>query len=226
MHFAPSQREAVDVARRGMDTCVVAGPGSGKATVLVEYFERLVRAGVDPLRILAITFTEKAAGNMRSKLAEAFRNDGMLRARLERAWVSTVHGFCARLLRENAIFAGIDPEFHVTGEQEAMRLQQVAVADALDGVYAERPDEMRRLMRGLASPEISRSLLAAYEAMRAAGTPLARLRAAAPPDGPAMAQVAALVRRIRLTGTAGWSEKQREHLAGFLECCERIASGD
>ena len=68
-------------------------------------------AGVDPLRILAITFTEKAAGNMRKKLAAAFHDDPAIRAALERAWVSTVHGFCARLLRENAVFAGVDPEF-------------------------------------------------------------------------------------------------------------------
>ena len=59
-------------AKRHLDACVVAGPGSGKTTVLVEYFRRLVADGIDPLRILAITFTEKAAGNMRKKLAEAF----------------------------------------------------------------------------------------------------------------------------------------------------------
>src|ERR1039458_9667019 len=101
MNFTRDQLDAVDVAQRHLDTCVVAGPGSGKTTVLVEYFRRLVEAGVDPLRILAITFTEKAAGNMRKKLAVEFRD----------AWVSTVHGFCARLLRENAVFAGVDPEF-------------------------------------------------------------------------------------------------------------------
>ena len=59
------QLEAVDVSRRRADACVVAGPGSGKTTVLVEYFKRLVAAGVDPARILAITFTEKAAAQMR-----------------------------------------------------------------------------------------------------------------------------------------------------------------
>src|SRR5256885_11597624 len=100
--FTPKQREAIDIERRHLDACVVAGPGSGKTTVLVEYFRRLVEAGVDPLRILAITFTEKAAANMRKKLGEAFQQDAALRARLERAWVSTVHAFCARLLRENA----------------------------------------------------------------------------------------------------------------------------
>src|SRR5438445_8997720 len=112
VRFTPAQLDAVNVDLRHLDACVVAGPGSGKTTVLVEYFRRLVEAGVDPLRILAITFTEKAAGNMRAKLAEAFR-ESSVRGRLERAWVSTVHGFCSRLLKENAIFAGVDPEFYV-----------------------------------------------------------------------------------------------------------------
>ena len=96
--FTVDQIKAVEPGARPLDACVVAGPGSGKTTVLVEYFRRLVEAGADPLRILAITFTEKAAGNMRKKLSEAFPSQEM-RARLERAWVSTVHGFCARLLR-------------------------------------------------------------------------------------------------------------------------------
>ena len=56
--FTPEQLAAVDIELRHQDACVVAGPGSGKTTVLVEYFRRLVEAGVDPLRILAITFTE------------------------------------------------------------------------------------------------------------------------------------------------------------------------
>ena len=122
--FTPDQLDAIDVAYRHVDACVVAGPGSGKTTVLVEYFRQLVAAGVDPLRILAITFTEKAAGNMRKKLAQAFQQQPETRAKLERAWVSTVHGFCARLLRENAVFAGIDPEFGVLDATQSWRMQQ------------------------------------------------------------------------------------------------------
>src|SRR5579871_4957103 len=116
MSFTPAQCEAIDASQRDQDTCVVAGPGSGKTTVLVEYFRRLVEAEIDPVRILAITFTEKAAANMRKKVAEAFHEDPKTRARLERAWVSTVHGFCARLLRENSVLAGIDPQFTVADE--------------------------------------------------------------------------------------------------------------
>src|SRR5436305_1624557 len=137
--FTHRQREAIDVSRRHLDACVVAGPGSGKTTVLVEYFRKLVEADVDPLRILAITFTEKAAGNMRKKLALAFEDAPAVRAALERAWVSTVHGFCARLLRENAVFAGVDPEFQVADEREPWRMQQEAMAGAMESLFREQP---------------------------------------------------------------------------------------
>src|SRR5436853_7921469 len=131
--FTADQLDALDIGNRYLDACVVAGPGSGKTTVLVEYFRRLVAEGVDPLRILAITFTEKAAGNMRKKLAQAFHEDPKkTRARLERSWVSTVHGFCARLLKENAVFAGVDPEFRVADERESWPMQLAAMRAAID----------------------------------------------------------------------------------------------
>src|SRR5947199_256745 len=164
--FTPAQLDAVDVDLRHQDACVVAGPGSGKTTVLVEYFRRLVGAGVDPLRILAITFTEKAAGNMRKKLADAFQDDHAIRAALERAWVSTVHGFCARLLRENAVFAGVDPEFYVSDERESWRAQQEAIAAALESLFAEHPAAVRALIRGLSSIEFEEAVLSGDGAMR------------------------------------------------------------
>src|SRR5438552_484673 len=75
VEFTAQQLRAIDIAQFGQDMCVVAGPGSGKTTVLVERFRRLVcEAGIAPGRILAITFTEKAATNMKLKLAEAFRD--------------------------------------------------------------------------------------------------------------------------------------------------------
>ena len=124
------QLEAVAVEKTPRDTCVVAGPGSGKTTVLVAHFERLVESGVDPLRILAITFTDKAANNIRDRLARTFHDRAEIRGKLERAYVSTVHGFCARLLKENAVFAGLDPEFYVMDERESLREQRRAIDDA------------------------------------------------------------------------------------------------
>src|SRR5580698_9168619 len=207
---------------RDRDACVVAGPGSGKTTVLVEYFRRLVAAGVDPLRILAITFTEKAAGNMRTRLAEAFREDAGLRARLERAWVSTVHGFCARLLRENAVFAGVDPEFSVADERESWRMQQEAMASALAGLLAEQPAAMRALIRGLSSYEFEEALLAAYDAMRGAGIRVEELAGFAEPPGVTIGELAESVRAIRREALGAWNHMQREQLAITLESADSI----
>src|ERR1039457_4727545 len=181
--FTADQREAIDVSRRHLDTCVVAGPGSGKTTVLVEYFRQLVAAGVDPLRILAITFTEKAAGNMRKKLAQAFQELPETRARLERAWVSTVHGFCARLLRENAVFAGVDPEFGVLDATESWRMQQKSMRGAIDALFEQRREAMRGFIRGLSSYEFEQAVLAAYDTMRGAGVGVEQLAGFPAPAG-------------------------------------------
>src|SRR5438270_8114098 len=163
MRFTDQQLRAIDITRLGQDTCVVAGPGSGKTTVLVERFRRLVcEAGIPPSRILAITFTEKAATNMKQKLAEAFHDRPDDRRRLERAYVSTVHGFCMRLLRENAIFAGIDPEFRLMDERQADTLQPVAVNESLDALFAENAGALRQLMEAFGEPNLAGAIVEVY----------------------------------------------------------------
>src|SRR2546428_11430497 len=139
VEFTAAQRNAIGMDALGEDTCVVAGPGSGKTTVLIERFRGLVESGVLPLRILAITFTEKATNNMRQRIAKAFAAQPGILSQIPHAWVSTVDGFCTRLLKENAIFAGVDPRFRVLNEQEFLALQQTAVSDALDGFFADDP---------------------------------------------------------------------------------------
>jgi ATP-dependent helicase/nuclease subunit A len=222
--FTADQLDAVDISKRQMDACVVAGPGSGKTTVLVEYFKRLVEAGVDPLRILAITFTEKAAGNMRKKLAETFQEDSEQRARLERAWVSTVHGFCGRLLRENAVFAGVDPEFDVADERESWRMQQESMTAAMESLFTEHPAAVRGLIRGLSSPEFEESVLSAYDAMRGAGMRIDELAAIPAPAGVTVEQIAATVEALRQESLSAWKPEQKDHLEGVLEGAERIVT--
>ena len=224
VRFTPSQQEAIDVTRRHLDACVVAGPGSGKTTVLVEYFRKLVAAGVDPLRILAITFTEKAAGNMRKKLGEAFRGDPEIRAKLERAWVSTVHGFCGRLLRENAVFAGVDPEFYVADERESSRLQRDSISTAMDELFRDHPAAVRALIRGLSSPEFEDAALSAYDAMRGAGVRVGELTAYPAPSGLALRDVALTLEELSADPAESWSRVQREHLDSVIEGAERIVT--
>jgi ATP-dependent exoDNAse (exonuclease V) beta subunit len=224
--YTPAQRDAIDTGRRHRDACVVAGPGSGKTTVLVEYFRRLVADGVDPLRILAITFTEKAAGNMRTRLAEAFRGEPAIRPRLERAWVSTVHGFCARLLHENAVFAGVDPEFTVADEREIWRIQQESMASALSGLLAEQPAAMRALIRGLSSYEFEGAALSAYDAMRGAGIGVEELAGFPTPAGITPAEVGETLRALAREPLTTWNHTQREQLATAVAGAERIVKAD
>jgi ATP-dependent exoDNAse (exonuclease V) beta subunit len=222
--WTAAQLAAIDVSRRDVDACIVAGPGSGKTTVLVEHFRGLVEAGVDPLRILAITFTEKAAGNMRKKLAEAFEEEPRIRAALERAWVSTVHGFCARLLRENAVFAGVDPEFQVADERASWKMQQESMAAAMDSLFAERPADVRALIRALSSLDFEESVLSAYDAMRGAGVRVEDLAGFAAPAGTTVEDIGRTLAALRRASLLGWSASQREECEGAIECAERIVS--
>jgi ATP-dependent exoDNAse (exonuclease V) beta subunit len=224
VRLTPSQADAVDATRRHVDACVVAGPGSGKTTVLVEYFGNLVAAGVDPLRILAITFTEKAAGNMRKKLAEAFRGDREIRARMERAWVSTVHGFCGRLLRENAVFAGIDPDFRQADERQAWRMQQESISAAMDALFREHPAAVRALIRGLSSAEFEEAALSAYDAMRGAGVRVEQLAAFPDPRGLTTRDVALTLDELSADPAEAWNNAQRQHLDSVLEAAERVVT--
>ena len=224
--FTPDQRNAIDPAHRHLDACVVAGPGSGKTTVLVEYFRQLVGAGVDPLRILAITFTEKAAGNMRKKLAQAFHAQPETRATLERAWVSTVHGFCARLLRENAVFAGIDPEFRTLDATESWRMQQESMRAAIDALFEQHREAMRGLIRGLSSNEFEHAVLSAYDTMRGAGCRVEQLAAFPAPEGVTLDEINLTLNAIRNQDLAAWNSTQKEHLETALEGAERILGAD
>ncbi len=176
MTLSPQQRAAVE--RTGQDVCVVAGPGSGKTRVLVERFAWLVeQRGVDPGRILAITFTEKAANEMKARLVKRFLHRPELREKVERAWLSTIDGFCARLLSENSIAAGLPPDFTVLEQTAADRMQREAAEEALDAQFSENPREIRRLMEALdlatdddtRQPDLAESLLDVYESMRLSG---------------------------------------------------------
>jgi ATP-dependent exoDNAse (exonuclease V) beta subunit len=145
---------------------------------------------VDPAAILAITFTEKAANEIKSRLIRRFagqpqsREAGETREAIERAWVSTIHGFCARVLQENAILAGLAPDFKILDQAAADRLAREAAEASLDAMYREQPERMRRLLEALdlstqddgRQPDLAESLLAVYESMRLSG--ITEIRAA------------------------------------------------
>ncbi len=127
------------VARREGSLLLSAGAGSGKTSVLVERFVRAVlEDGVAPARILAITFTERSAGELAERIRMRFLelHQRELARDTEAAFLGTFHGFCARLLRAHALLAGLDPDFTILDEAHAGRLRldafRAALADFLD----------------------------------------------------------------------------------------------
>jgi ATP-dependent helicase/nuclease subunit A len=127
------------------DLAVIAGAGSGKTTALVERFVAIAgQPGLGPDRVLALTFTEKAAAEMKGRIVRRFSDakDELRRRQTEAAYVSTIHGFAARLLKENPFEAGVDPAFTVLAEFDQELLAEEALqamyADPVLGAYAER----------------------------------------------------------------------------------------
>jgi ATP-dependent exoDNAse (exonuclease V) beta subunit len=138
--WTDEQRSAIE--RREGDLLLDASAGSGKTSVLVERFVRAVlEDGVAVEAILTITFTEKAAAEMRDRIRARLRElgaDDAARA-TEGAFISTIHGFCARALRAHALTAGIDPLFVVLDEPEAARIADAAFDEALEDMAQNEP---------------------------------------------------------------------------------------
>jgi len=109
----PAQREAVLHYEGPM--LVIAGAGSGKTRVLTSRIARLIQHhGVEPSRILAVTFTNKAAGEMRDRIARLVDSD------LRGMWCGTFHAIGARLLRSHAACVGRTPSFTIYDEDDSL----------------------------------------------------------------------------------------------------------
>jgi len=135
--------EPTPAQRRALETdgvvCVLAGAGSGKTFVLTQKFIRLLESGVAPSEILALTFTEKAACEMKRRILD--ETEGLVDpVEIELASISTFHAFCATLLRQNALELGLDPAFAVVSEVESRALAY----QVLDALLADWRRDARR----------------------------------------------------------------------------------
>lgn len=116
--LTPNQRLAVEHFEGPL--LVLAGPGSGKTRVITHRIARLVERGVPPWQILAITFTNKAAREMASRVELLLPG--------QKIWVSTFHSFCARLLRQHSRVVGLQPNYTILDMSDQRRLLKGVLA--------------------------------------------------------------------------------------------------
>ncbi len=147
------QRMALDSQR---NIAVTASAGAGKTATLVERYIELLRLHpeIGVRQVLAITFTQKAAAEMRERIARRLSNAldqdlpeperqrlRQIRADLPAARISTIHAFCTALLREYPIEADVDPAFAVLEEVDAVQLRHQAVRQTLESLARLRDSD-------------------------------------------------------------------------------------
>jgi len=116
----PPQQAAVDHGNGPL--LILAGAGSGKTRVITQRIAELIRRGVQPWRILAVTFTNKAAGEMRNRVAVTTGGvDGL--------WIGTFHSVCARILRREAEAAGLRRDFTIFDDSDTRTLMARLLRD-------------------------------------------------------------------------------------------------
>lgn len=154
-----SDAEARRRIRESLDESLIveASAGTGKTTALVQRLVEVLATGRASIeRIAAVTFTNKAAGEMKLRLRETLdeerqKAEGQRRANLEKALekleeasIGTIHSFCAQILRKRPVEAGVDPGFEELTEQESNRIYQKAFRAWLETRLAEDSPGLRR----------------------------------------------------------------------------------
>ena len=243
---APSSSESLpDAADRAaavdprLNVVLEASAGTGKTHVLVDRYINLIRAGVEPRNILAITFTRKAAAEMRDRILSGLHRiaeEGgidpvrwrALRDRLGDVGISTIDAFCLSLLREFPLEADLDPGFGMADETEAARLADEALDRTMRtarSLAAEDPG-VELVLASLGSLQLRRGLADLLDRRLVATDALARALRHVPEELTAPVAATALFVRLEtsLGGRSGVAELIRTGPAGHPRF--RLLAGD
>ena len=179
---APTEEQRRAIEASAAEVIVEAGAGTGKTGVMVDRYCRLIREGVSPDAILAFTFTDKAAAELRERIRAEIELPGA-------AWVTTIHGFCNRLLAAHPVAVGVDPRFRVIDAPEAERAAREAFDEALEAFLAEGDRGREETLAAFDVGGLRGMVVAAHAELRSRGEAEPRLPEPPAPD------VAASLRR-------------------------------
>jgi ATP-dependent exoDNAse (exonuclease V) beta subunit len=141
--FAPTTEQLDVITATEPSLVVTAAAGAGKTRVLVaRYLRHVETEGMKPDQILTITFTKKAAAEMKRRIVQSLREIGRDEdAQIaETGPIQTIHSFCERLLRENALEAGLDPNFEILSDSQTTRIVTQCVRETLAAPFDEEPN--------------------------------------------------------------------------------------
>ena len=219
MTLAPNAEQLAAIDEPGV-VFVSAGAGTGKTTVLVERFVRaVVDRGVGIDGLLVITYTERAAGELRARIRARLTELGCheLAIELDRAWISTIHGFCSRVLRSHPFEAGLDPRFRVLDENQARILRSEAFDDALAAFCAGRDEQRLGLLATYTSADLKSMLIGVFERLRSAGRPLVLTAEGSGDLEACRAVVQRVAHEVRSEGASESDRSQAERIIEFLD---------
>lgn len=188
----PTPEQAAAIEATGRAVMLEAGAGAGKTGVMVDRYCRLAcDAEVPTDSILAITFTDKAAAELRQRIRSELSARAALGSERARellggfggAWITTIHGFCHRLLSRHPVAAGVDPRFRVLDAAETDRAAREAFEAALEEFLAEDAEEAREETVAAYGIDTLRGMIVgAHEELRSRGVSEPVLPPAPQPD--------------------------------------------
>ena len=185
----PKREQTAAIETLKQHVSVTAGPGAGKTFVLVERYLHILRTNprLNIDQIVAITFTNRAANEMRERLRKRLdeileETSGDDRRRwmrykrtLDGAIITTIHGFCSRLLREFPVEAHLDPQFVLLDEHQAAALLEHAVEESLTEFINAGHEAVSRIVAGVGRSRLAAALVDLYKDVRGQGLSISQL---------------------------------------------------